>query len=497
MRSSRPATADKIPEDILLEIFHSIREMFGPTSHESELSWNGRNGWFTLAHVCRKWRFVVLVSSSRLQLRLFFMSCRPLRSIVLKQLPPLPIIIDYSRPGVWTLLEENRVVATLRSYPDRVLGIVISGWNYNLDGVCKATKCSFPALESFNLFAAGEPVDDSQAKFAFPSSMLMGSASSLRRLELRNVKFAPLSRLLSATTNLVHLTLDVETIKAPSPALSLFDHLRGMPYLRTVELKVSPRSGYSGTSDTESETHSQTENIFPLLNLSHLHFEGPKACFETLVARLSAPFLQDLKLSFQDRFRSDHHLPHLSRFIRDIEGHFTAVQVRLTEEDFEIDILPQSRSSDEPLRRIFVRDVGRSGVLTGDALHAKLLAVKELLFDSQYCTLQDGVKWISSNSPPWLGFLEKFHNVKTLRVGPGLVLDVGRLLSQNSGKFVLDLLPALEEIGLGLAVGPEVKPISDTKCEGVLAAFKPFATARQQAGRPVKIFWDADSVPLL
>jgi len=176
---------------------------------------------------------------------------------------------------------------------------------------------------------------------------------------------------------------------------------------------------------------------------------------------------------------------------------FFAVQARLSEGDFEIGILPQSHSSDEPPRRVFVRDVGRSGVLTGDALHAKLLAVKELLLDSHHCILQDGVKWISSNSPPWLGFLEKFHNVKTLRVGPGLVLDVGRLLSQNSGKFVLDLLPALEEIGLILAVGPEAKPISDAKREGVLAAFKPFATARQQAGRPVKIFWDGDPAPLL
>ena len=76
---------------------------------------------------------------------------------MLARFPPLLIIIDYSRPGVWTLLEENRAVATLRSYPNRVRRIVISGWNYNLDGVCEAMDCPLPLLESFDLFAAGNP----------------------------------------------------------------------------------------------------------------------------------------------------------------------------------------------------------------------------------------------------------------------------------------------------------------------------------------------------
>src|SRR5258708_14705304 len=56
---------DKLPEDVLLEIFDVYRQLYELQSGYEKL-WNSR--WFRLAHVCQSWRRVVLFSSSRLRL---------------------------------------------------------------------------------------------------------------------------------------------------------------------------------------------------------------------------------------------------------------------------------------------------------------------------------------------------------------------------------------------------------------------------------------------
>jgi hypothetical protein len=74
----------------------------------------------------------------------------------------------------------------------------------------------------------------------------------------------------------------------------------------------------------------------------------------------------------------------------------------------------------------------------------------------------------------------------------GLVLDVAQSLLDLVD---LGLLPALEEIELHSATSrnaDHAEHISDTQ-----RAFKPFVTARQQKGRPVKISWNADLAPLM
>ncbi|KAI0249101.1 hypothetical protein BJV78DRAFT_1284243 [Lactifluus subvellereus] len=372
------------------------------------------------------------------------MSRRPLRAIMLTRLPPLPIVVDYSRPGVWTLLEENRAVTALKSYPDRVRRIVISGWNYNLEGVCEATNCSFPALETFELFAAGRPgIDAYLAGFKFPARMLLGSTASLRRLELKNVFLESLSPLLSSTTGLVNLTLHLDYICQSEP-MSLLTHLQGMPCPQDLHSKRRYRV------DVED------------LNI-HLKKDS-----------------------------SVEPLPHLSRFIRDVEVQFFAAQVKLSPEDLEISVLTHSHFIDEPRRRISIRDIGRWKVQTGTALNAKLTTVEELFLESPYPDLEGGPRWLSQCPIPWGGFLEQFHNVKILRVERGLVLEVAQFLSQASA---LDLLPALEEIELRSSVSryvDDAEPISDIQCEAVDATLRPFVTAREQTGRPVKISWNSD-----
>ncbi|KAH9180771.1 hypothetical protein EDB89DRAFT_64782 [Lactarius sanguifluus] len=105
-------TIDKLPEEVLLEIFGAYRQDM-ELQPRYEKVWNSRNGWFKLAHVCRSWRRVVLSSPSHLHVHLLFTPRRSSRAGVLSRLPPLPILIDYCGAS-WTEREENLALAAMR-----------------------------------------------------------------------------------------------------------------------------------------------------------------------------------------------------------------------------------------------------------------------------------------------------------------------------------------------------------------------------------------------
>ena len=98
------ATIDMLPDIALLEIFDLYVD-------------GARTGaWYTLVHVCRKWRYVVFGSPRRLNLRL---SCKP-RTPVRKTIdvwPLLPILVSaYGHCGVGNIiaaLEHNDRICEL------------------------------------------------------------------------------------------------------------------------------------------------------------------------------------------------------------------------------------------------------------------------------------------------------------------------------------------------------------------------------------------------
>src|SRR5947208_15219502 len=81
------STIDKLPEEVLLEIFDTYRQVIKHVysydhlklraerrhQYESllvpiyERHWNRKHGWFKLIHVCQKWRHIVFASPHGLQ----------------------------------------------------------------------------------------------------------------------------------------------------------------------------------------------------------------------------------------------------------------------------------------------------------------------------------------------------------------------------------------------------------------------------------------------
>jgi hypothetical protein len=122
-------------------------------------------------------------------------------------------------------------------------------------------------------------------------------------------------------------------------------------------------------------------------------------------------------------------------------------------------------------------------VLIGGALSTRLSAVEEL--SVTFCSTAVDF-W--GNFIPWGEFLQLFPSVKALRTEGGNTSCIARTLPRDHVEPAdddLPFLPALEEIELG--ENPFVTDESQREPE--LAAFQPFVSARQQAGRPVKVFF--------
>ena len=56
---------NNLSKDVLLEVFDAYRRNVELLTRYENI-WNSRDGWFKLAHVCPRWRRLVLMSPTRL-----------------------------------------------------------------------------------------------------------------------------------------------------------------------------------------------------------------------------------------------------------------------------------------------------------------------------------------------------------------------------------------------------------------------------------------------
>jgi hypothetical protein len=122
-----------LPEVALLEIFHFYVD-------EEE--------WYTLVHVCRKWRNVVFGSPRRLNLRLFCTDTTPVREM-LDIWPCLPIEVWDGRDEA---LDMDNIFAALE-HNDRICDLELTYYNpsLGLEKVLPVMQQPFPKLTSLRL----------------------------------------------------------------------------------------------------------------------------------------------------------------------------------------------------------------------------------------------------------------------------------------------------------------------------------------------------------
>ncbi|KAI9443730.1 hypothetical protein BJY52DRAFT_443861 [Lactarius psammicola] len=302
------ATIGKISVNVLLNIFSYFLDV-------------SPRHWPTLLHICRKWRHIVFASHRALKLRLFCTHGTPI-SKTLDCWPALPIIVEYG--GSFELdpptpEDEDNIIAALKQ-SDRVSSIRLTVTNPLLEQL-SAIETPFSELEDLVLLSRDS---------TWPTLLnAFGRCTRLRSIHLTRIAFFALPQLLHTSRNLVDLRLH----EVPNPWLfspeALTDALSGMAQLRSLSLHVLLTAHHIGGSLPPKKCV-----ILPAL--TYLNFRGITEYLEDLVARIDAPRLGDIEVTFFNGSASD--LSKLSEFINRIEMHKSPRRAHILSSDHTISI---------------------------------------------------------------------------------------------------------------------------------------------------------------
>jgi hypothetical protein len=280
-----------LPEDVLLNIFR----LYLNSSPRS---------WSTLTHVTQKWRHIVFASPLGLDLRLYCTYGTPV-SKTLDCWPSLPIVVHYGETVLDPLApeDEDNIVAALK-HSDRVSFIDLTITSSLLKKV-SAIEMPFLELEELVLRSLAS------VQLALPRTLQWGTR--LRRLHSTRIAFPALPVLLSASTGLVDLQLhEIPKVGYFSPE-ALANALSEMTQLEKLSLhflSFPSRRNHLGLPPQSGE-----RVVLPALTC--LKYRGTSKYLDSFVARIDAPCLGDVDITFFGQPTMD--ASQLGRFMERIE----------------------------------------------------------------------------------------------------------------------------------------------------------------------------------
>jgi hypothetical protein len=263
--------------------------------------------WPTLAHICQRWRQITFASPRSLDLRLYCTYGTP----VLKTLefwPPFPLIVNYGgspelNPPAPE--DEDNIVAALKR-SDQVRSVKLTVTRSLVEKLSTISE-PFTELEELALLS----LDNLQK--ALPGAFRWGPR--LRTLHSTRVAIPTLPQILSPPTDLVDLQLhEIPKLgyfcpEAFASALSGATHLER---LSLDFLSLPPRRNHV----TLPPPSGNSERIF-LSALTCLEYRGTSKFLDIFVARIDAPRLEDIDITFSSQPTMD--ASQLGRFIGRIE----------------------------------------------------------------------------------------------------------------------------------------------------------------------------------
>jgi hypothetical protein len=276
------------------------------------------------------------------------------------------------------------------------------------------------------------------------------SATHLVRLALRNI---PRSRYISP-----------EVILA---SLAVLANLKSL----TIELK-----------HLRHDRHPPLPTRTVLPALTYLEFLGPSKYLEDLVARIDAPLLDSLCITFYYEVIFD--IPQLAQFMRRTTR-FQALKEAHVNLDFpgvRVESSPPSRTSNEnPGLRISCEDLYWQLpflVHVFRSLFPSIYTVEHLYIHGPRYVLS---QWEDDNENlQWLQIFDPFTSVKNLYIIKEFAECISPALRELDGEGVIDVLPALESLFL-----EKLRP--RRRWGHVREGLQQFVSARQLLGHPVAI----------
>jgi len=428
-------------------------------------------------HTCRRWRYIILESSSSLQLHLYFTHDKPIDEM-LKYSPPLPLFIDYGKAQMSTKDEEG-VLLALQHHHDRVR--LINLHEPALQKLVMVMGKPFPMLEKLRLISL-DPWYCSRLPETF-------TAQRLRHLALIQVGdvSTPGLPLLASITGLV--TLSLRGISSPTdlPVNYLVSRLSLMPLLEhlCIEFDSEPFELQSSPPGNVKNLAALQPQMAQLSKSDGFIFGGRCRYLERLVSCIRAPLLTTFTLSLFTRPSIP--LPHLSEFLTAAEElrypvcSFTFSGPTEENPGVSIVIAGSEEFADQspeeapfrirfPCTRLDTQVACAARIST--AL-APMLSSVERLHLEYYAT-----RWHKGLPPvipreAWFEHLRPFSDVQKLQLDTAMIRKLSFALCPEDGPPAPEgILPKLSKL---------LRP-HHARFEGML---DPFIAARQAAGQPI------------
>jgi len=301
-----PVTIEVISDDVLLRIFSLCNPLGYVNKFMPPVTWR----WHRLAHVCRRWRCLILASPRFLGLILVTGLKRCVTT--LDCWPALPIAIWRDTSNPLSLEDEDDVLAGLE-HSDRIYEISLPISDSML-AKSATLAWSFPELERLDI---GSPLGQITV---LPQKFLGGSTPTshkLRHITLKKICLPTLPQLLLSSRDLMFLSLgpDVFTGEGFIPSDTLASSLSATTRLEFLYITFYPRSDIFKPKQRSTYTGSLRPNLIALPALVDIDFEGPNEYLEDLVSRIHAPLLHHIGVRVSQEGVQSLDISQLSQFL--------------------------------------------------------------------------------------------------------------------------------------------------------------------------------------
>jgi hypothetical protein len=419
--------------------------------------------WSILAHVCQGWRHVILTSPLGLRLRLYCTYGTP----VLKNLncwPALPMVVQYGGSSYLdppAPEDDDNIVAALKQSA-RVSTINLTITRSLLEKLYAISE-PFSQLEELALLSQ----DDMH--LTLPTTFRWGPL--LRALHWTRIAFSSFPHLILPSQDLVDLQLhEIPSIGYFSPE-QFADAVSGMTHLRILSLhflSYPPRRNFVRLPPQTGE-----RPVLP--SLTCLKYRGTSKYLDSFVARIDAPHLGDIDITFF--FQPTMDASQLGRFVERIEMQTTLSQAEVQTSAHAICISFTNSSTPARLRlQISCKQLDwqlSCMAQVCDHFSPILFRVENLRINStQSASDQD-----DEGGEQWLDLVRSFDGTRDIWVADNLRTDILRTLGRADGGHTI-VLPYLGQLRLENLIAMN---------EPALDALLIFINSRSLSGRPVQV----------
>ena len=465
-----------LDDDSLLYIFHHYRPFLLGEEDEGENKrmrlfggtgrWDRGRWWYKLAHVCQRWRNIVLGSTAYLGISLVCANGTPVADM-LAHSSPLPLVIDYACNEITTEDEEGAILS-LEKY-DRVRRVRLWTAPTSLQKLIAAMDDEYPILEYLIIW---HPLVDETTMLIFPETL---QAPNLRHLALVGFTLPMGSRLLTTAVGLVTLCIGMINPSSYFHPNTLLQWVSFMPRLETLVISFILFPVHSHHVEGQL-THTAITIPVTLPNLLTFTFKGTAAYLEALLHRISAPRLEKLQIAFFHQLMFS--VPRLLHFVDTTEKlKFKSAKLEFSDENVDVEVYPYEEAKMYSLSItvdcLHLDWQVSSAAQISNSLSPTFSAVENLTIKHSVHS-QSSEEHNEADRTEWHKLLGSFKNVKTLRIAKGLVEELSRCLELDDGELPLELLPKLQEL-------------TYSRSGDIGDVFTSFVKARQDAGRSVTL----------